>query len=78
MTTRRYHVLVAWDAEEEVWVTYVPALDDLSTYGTTREEALANTAEAIAGYLEAAAKEHLPVPVEDRPPELATVEVAVP
>ena len=54
-----------------MWVTYVPALDFLSTYGDTKEEAIENTREAILGYVEAAAKEGLPVPMsgaERRPP----------
>ncbi len=33
MTTRRFRVLVEYDPEDKVWVTYVPALDHLSTYG---------------------------------------------
>jgi antitoxin HicB len=56
MTNRRFQIVLEWDAEDGVWVTYVPALNYLSTYGDTREEALANTQEAIVGYFEAAAK----------------------
>jgi predicted RNase H-like HicB family nuclease len=70
-------VLLEWDERDRVWVTYVPALDFLSTYGDTREEALDNTKEAITGYLEAAAKEGLPVPAGDAPAEVIDVEVAV-
>jgi predicted RNase H-like HicB family nuclease len=65
---RRYHVLLEWDSEDHVWVTFVPALNDLSTFGETREEALANTQEAIEGYLEAAAKEGITVPTYDIAP----------
>jgi predicted RNase H-like HicB family nuclease len=61
MTTRRLQVVLEWDAEERVWVTYVPVLGNTPTFGETREEALANTREAIAGYIEAAAKEDIPV-----------------
>lgn len=64
MATRRFHVLIEWDPDDKVWVTYVPALGHLSTYGDTREEALEQTREAVIGYLEAAAKEHLPIPDE--------------
>jgi predicted RNase H-like HicB family nuclease len=56
MAARRFKVLIEWDPEDRVWVTYVPALDHFSTYGDTREEALDHTREAILGYLEAAAK----------------------
>lgn len=56
MTTQRYHALLQWDSESGVWVTYVPVLNGLSTFGETRKEALDNTREAILGYLEAARK----------------------
>jgi len=75
---RRFKVLVEWDAEDEVWVTYVPTLDHLSTYGETREEALAQTREAILGYLEAAAKEGLPIPPAEAETEIVELEVATP
>ncbi|MHB8618321.1 MAG: type II toxin-antitoxin system HicB family antitoxin [Chloroflexota bacterium] len=77
MTTRRFAVLLEWDADDQVWVSYVPALNHLSTYGDTREEALAQTREAIAGYLEAAAKEGNPVAPGERQTELVQLEVAV-
>lgn len=55
MEPRRVRVLVEWDANDEVWVTHVPAFGLLSTYGDTRDEALRNTREAVIGYLEAVA-----------------------
>ncbi len=78
MEKRRYHVVLEWDPEDQVWVTFVPTLNDLSTFGETREEALANTQEAIEGYLEAAAKEGITVPTYDIVPEVVRVEVPVP
>ncbi len=74
---RRFKVLIECDTEHEAWVTYVPALDHLSTFGVTREEALEKTREAILGYLEAASKEGIPVPAEVSVAELVDVEVAV-
>jgi predicted RNase H-like HicB family nuclease len=74
MTKQHFHVLLEWDPEADAWVTYVPTLNGLSTFGETREEALANTREAILGYLEAAEKEGLPLP---DPAELVDLEVAV-
>ena len=74
MTTHHYQVLLERDSEAGLWVTYVPALNGLSTYGETKDEALANTREAIQGYLEAAEKEGIPVP---GPLELIDLEVAV-
>jgi predicted RNase H-like HicB family nuclease len=74
MTMQHYHVLLEWDSEAGVWVTYVPTLNNLSTFGESKEEALANTREAILGYLEAAEKEGIPLP---GPAELVDLEVAV-
>ena len=76
MATRRFKVVLEWDPEESVWVTYVPALNHLSTFGETREEALNQTREAIEGYLEVAASEQLSVPSVDSEIELTEVEVA--
>lgn len=74
MTTQHFHVLLEWDPEADAWVTYVPTLNGLSTFGETKEEALTNTREAILGYLEAAEKEGLRLP---DPAELVDLEVAV-
>jgi predicted RNase H-like HicB family nuclease len=60
--TQHYHALLEWDPETGLWVTYVPALSHLSTFGETKEEALAKTREAILGYLEAAEKEGMVSP----------------
>lgn len=76
MPLRRFAVIVEWDPADEVWVTYVPALGHLSTYGETRDEALEQTREAVLGYLEAAAKERLPIPAEDARAEVVEIEVA--
>ncbi len=76
MATRRFGVLLEWDADQEVWVSFVPSLDSLSTFGETREEAIEQTREAIAGYLEAAEKEGLSVPSADLEPEVVELEVA--
>lgn len=77
MVTRRFSVLLEWDPADRVWVSYVPALNHLSTYGETREDALAQTREAIAGYLEAAAKEGITVAENEAQTELVQLEVAV-
>ena len=78
MTARRFQVEIEWDPEERVWVTYVPALGHLSTYGETREEALAQTRDAVLGYLEAAAASDVPVPDEDHQLDVVEIEVAAP
>ena len=75
--TRRFRVLLEWDPAARLWVTFVPGLDSLSTYGETREEALEQTREAILGYLEAAEREGLDVPIEIEA-EVVELEVATP
>lgn len=77
MAVKSYNVVLEWDPEETVWVAYVPALDFLSTYGETKEEAIENTREAILGYLEAAAKEGLPVPSGHTEVELVCIDIQV-
>lgn len=72
--TEHFYVLIEWDPEASLWVTYVPTLNGLSTYGQTKEEALAETREAILGYLEAAKKEGIPLPSST---ELVEIQVAV-
>ena len=52
----RLEIRLEWDPEAEVWVSYVPLLNDLSTYGKTLEEVTEMTQEAILGYLETAEK----------------------
>ncbi len=78
MERRTFRVLLEWDADERVWVTHVPELDDLSTFGDTREEALANTREAIVGYFEALEKAGLRLPAANGQMEWVDLEVAVP
>jgi predicted RNase H-like HicB family nuclease len=77
MPTRRFKVLLERDREARAWVTYVPALGHLSTFGRTREKALENTREAILGYLEAAAKEGLVVPEGEPEAEIVDLEIAI-
>lgn len=76
--TNRYNILLMWDPTERVWVSYVPTLEWISSFGDTREEAIERTREAVLGYLEAAANEGLDIPTGDGEAELTAVEVAVP
>ena len=57
-----FKIVLEWDAEDHVWVSNVPSLGDISTYGETVDEAVAQTREAILGYLETAAEQRLPLP----------------
>ena len=75
MKQHRFKVLLEWDPEDSVWVSYVPALNHLSTFGETRDEVLALTKEAILGYLETAERENIQVSSEDQPLELTEIEI---
>ena len=78
MAVRSFQVMLEWDLEEQLWFSYVPALDFMSTYGDTKEEAIENTRDAILGYLEAAAKEGLPVPNIPTATQLVSIDIQVP
>lgn len=64
------------EPEDGVFVTYVPALDFASTYGSTRAEALSRTEELIRGYIEAAKKEGIPLTFTDDRAELVDLSLA--
>jgi predicted RNase H-like HicB family nuclease len=72
---QNFQVLIEWSPSDNVWVTYVPTLNYLSTYGDSREEALDYTREAILGYMEAAAKEGIEIPSDTGQAELVNLEV---
>ncbi|TVR75050.1 MAG: type II toxin-antitoxin system HicB family antitoxin [Sphaerobacteraceae bacterium] len=72
---RTYQVLLEWDPDDKVWVTYVPHLDFLSTFGDTREEALEHTREAILLYLEGLEEHELETYPNGTHAELVEVEV---
>ncbi len=55
----------------------MPALDNISTFGNSRDEALANTRELIEGYIAAADKEGMEIPTAASETELVDVEVAI-
>ncbi len=65
------------DSEAGLWVTYVPALGHLSTYGRSKREAVLQTREAVRGYFEAAEKAGLTLPEPDVEIELTELEVTV-
>jgi predicted RNase H-like HicB family nuclease len=57
----KYRVLIEQD-EDGVFVAEVPSLPGCISQGQTRQEALENVKEAIAGYLESLQKHDEPVP----------------
>jgi len=57
----KFRVLIEQD-EDGVFVAEVPSLPGCVTQGGTREEALRNTQEAIAAYLESLRVHNEPIP----------------
>ena len=57
-----FKIVLEWDEQARAWVSHVPELGDISTYGDTLEEAIVQTREAILGYLETAAEQGIPLP----------------
>jgi predicted RNase H-like HicB family nuclease len=76
-TALHFTVVLEWDEEGQGWAVSVPALPGCFTQGDTREEALRNAEEAIAGFLEAMVKAGEPLP-GDQKVELAAVTVPAP
>jgi predicted RNase H-like HicB family nuclease len=53
---------VTYQDEDGCWVVECPSLKGCVSQGKTKEEALANIKEAIAGYVAALEEDGLPVP----------------
>ncbi|MBX9727979.1 MAG: type II toxin-antitoxin system HicB family antitoxin, partial [Sphingopyxis sp.] len=51
-----------WSDEDGCWIADVPDLRPCSAHGETRTEAIANVNDAIAGWLEVARENGLPIP----------------
>jgi predicted RNase H-like HicB family nuclease len=56
--------VVIYPGEDGQWVAECPSLPGCISEGHTREEAVANAREAIAGYIAALEDDDLPVPSE--------------
>ena len=57
-----YHINVFWYSDDDCWVADVPDLKSCSAFGDTPVEAMAEAQVAIAGWIEAAIANGLPVP----------------
>ena len=73
---RRYTILLTPEPEQGGYIVDVPALPGCHTLGDTLEEAIANAREAIAGWIESAEKHGEPIPEEQAPPQVITIDVA--
>jgi predicted RNase H-like HicB family nuclease len=54
--------VIGYPGEDGYWVAECPSLPGCISQGQTREEALTNIREAIAGYVAALEEDGLPVP----------------
>ena len=57
----RYRIIIEQD-EDGVFVAECPVLPGCVSQGSTRDEAVANIKDAIAGYLESLRKHNEPIP----------------
>jgi len=55
-----------WDEESRSWVSYVPELNGISTYGPTYEKTLDRTAEMIVGWIQTMDESGLRLPISRR------------
>ena len=61
--------VVIYQDEEGYWISECPSLPGCLSQGNTKEEAIANIKEAMAGYIAALEEDGLPVPKKsDRHP----------
>lgn len=56
--------VVIYPGEDGYWVAECPSLPGCISQGETREQAIVNIREAIAGYIAALEEDRLPVPQE--------------
>ena len=75
---RRYTVVLtpAEPPDRPGYIVSVPALPGCFTEGDTLEEALANTKEAVLGYIESLQKRRLPIPKDQGLYDTVEVELA--
>ncbi len=65
--------VVIYPSEDGYWIVECPSLPGCVTQGKTKQEALVNIREAIAGYIEALEADRLPIPEEHFGVEVVTV-----
>ncbi len=57
--------VILFPGEDGYWVVECPSLPGCISQGKTKEEAISNIKEAIAGYISALEEDNLPVPEEN-------------
>ncbi len=72
---RRYTILLDRDPEDGSYTVTVPALPGIVTQGRDLEDAIAMAKDAIRCHVNGLLKDGLPVPDEEQPPQLVTLDV---
>ena len=65
--------VIVYRDEDGYWIVECPSLNGCVSQGKTKEEALINIKEAIAGYIAALAEDGLPIPEDTLETFLAVV-----
>jgi predicted RNase H-like HicB family nuclease len=61
-TKSAFKIILGWDVDAQAWVTCVPSLGGISTFGYSLDEAIFQTREMVIGYLKTLQAEGLPAP----------------
>ena len=73
--TLRFSVVLDWDAEKQVWFTVIPELNEMSVWGKTADEAVANSRVAIMNAIQEAIDKGARINLDETKVELAVLEV---
>ena len=58
----KYEIIIYWSNEDEAFIAEVPELPGCAAYGSTQEEALQNTKDAIQLWIDTAKEFGDPIP----------------
>jgi len=72
---RRYTILLERDPEDGSYTVTVPALPGVVTQGRDLQDAIEMARDAIRCHIDGLLKDGLPIPDEDEPPQVLTVDV---
>ncbi|MCL4534034.1 MAG: type II toxin-antitoxin system HicB family antitoxin [Bacteroidetes bacterium] len=75
---RRYTILLDPDPEDGSYTVTVPALPGIVTQGRDLEDAIGMAKDAIRCHIDGLLKDGEPIPEEEQPPKLLSVEVDEP
>jgi antitoxin HicB len=65
----RFSVAIAWSREDQGYIATVPEFPNLSAFGETWQEAMAQAEDALRGFIEAYSEDGLPLPPPQERPQ---------